>query len=180
MSWQRFKEINNILKIYEECSFKTLKQKHNDAKAFLDHPGPMLLQGECGTGKTYFMFVLIRELFETKKRHISEVLFVRAKNLSDKMEEEFRQYGTTKGVIERAVSAPYLFIDDFGVQGKSDRMERDFYEICDIRLGNMQPTVFSTNLNDEEIRDTFGARIHSRLKVCEKLLFNGEDRRSYF
>jgi len=180
MSWDRFKEINSILKVYSDCSLKTLDQKQNDAKGFLDHPGPLLLQGECGTGKTYFMFTLIREIFETKKRHISEVLFMRAKNLSDKMEEEFKKYGSTHGVIERVVEAPYLFIDDFGVQGKGDRMERDFYEIVDVRMGNMQPTVFSTNLTDEEIRDTFGARIHSRLKVCEKLLFNGEDRRSYF
>lgn len=179
MSWARFKEINNILKIYSDCSLKNLRHHQREAKAFLSQPGPLLLQGECGTGKTYFMMTLIRELFDSRSWPIWAIRFVKAKNLSDKMEEEFKQYGTTKGEIERSLDSECLFIDDFGVQGKSDRMERDFYEICDVRLGDMKPTVFSTNLGDEEIKSVFGGRIHSRLKVCERIIFTGEDQRSF-
>lgn len=179
MSWDRFKEINNILKIYSDCSLKNLRHHQNEAKDFLTHQSPILLQGECGTGKTYFMMTLIRELFSLRKWPLWAIRFAKAKNLSDKMEEEFRQYGTTKGEIQSCLEAECLFIDDFGVQGKSDRMERDFYEICDVRLGDMRPTVFSTNLTDEEIKEIFGARIHSRLKVCERIIFTGEDQRSF-
>lgn len=180
MSWDRFKEINYVHKIYSECSVKNLSHHIPQAKSFIDTPSSMLLVGECGTGKTYFMFTLIRELLEHRKLPLHAVVFIKAKNLSDKMEEAFKQYGTTKAEVEKMVDADILFIDDFGVQSRAERMERDFYEICDIRLADMRPTVFSTNLEEGEIKEVFGARIYSRLKVCQKISFNGQDQRSYF
>ena len=180
MSWDRFKEINKVANVYHECALNQLGSYKGVAKSFIDSPHSLLLQGACGTGKTFFMFTLIKELLEAKKWGLWSLRFHKAKHLSDRMEEEFKKYGTTSHVIEQCLDVNVLFIDDFGVQSRAERMERDFYEICDVRLGDMRPTVFSTNLTDEEIRETFGARIHSRLRVCERVLFNGEDRRSFF
>lgn len=177
MGWARFLEINNITKSYKDCSLNALYNYKPVAVDFIKNKTSMVLKGECGTGKTFFMLSTIHALLEHAKLPLWYVFFVKAKTLSDRIDQEYRQYGTTKTVIDQCLEAPYLFIDDFGVQARTERMERDFYEICDVRLADQRPTMFSTNLSEENLKSVFGARIYSRLKQCHRLDFNGKDLR---
>jgi DNA replication protein DnaC len=178
MSWERFQEINKVPAIYRECCLENLNQHRKAAEQFIMRPSPLLLSGECGTGKTYFIYTLIRGLLTQGRWPLAEIKFCSAKNLSDQIEEELRTFGTTWYEIQKCVEVGILFIDDFGVQATGERMERDFYEICDKRLSNLYPTIFSTNLTEQEIQKIFGARIYSRLKQCYKISFTGKDQRS--
>ncbi len=178
MSWDRFQEINYISKSYKDAHVGNLGDMKEFALSFLKKPKPMMLMGKCGTGKTYFIMAIIQALLVCGARPLWQIKFSRAKSLSDRIDEEYKIYGTTKSEIQSCIEAPYLFIDDFGVQSRGERIERDFYEICDRRLPDGMPTIFSTNLEEEEIKEIFGARISSRLKLCQIITFTGPDRRN--
>lgn len=179
MSWSRFREIFNVSQSYCDASIKNLEHHQMMAKQFLGKPCSMLLVGPPGTGKTYFMFSLINTILEKKPEYLSQVLFINGKHLSEMLDEEHKAYGTCRDVVRKMVDPKYLFIDDFGVEGKSDRIERNYYDICDKRLADHRITIFSTNLADQEIKEVFGVRIDSRLKQCMKVVFDGKDQRKF-
>jgi DNA replication protein DnaC len=136
----------------------------------------MLLVGDPGTGKTYFMYALMHELLKSGWP-LGLLRFINGKRVGDMFDEEHKLYGTSKDTIRQLVEPAILFVDDFGVEGKSERIERNYYEITDNRLADDMPTVFSTNLSDPEIKEVFGSRIDSRLKQCVKIHFEGNDQR---
>jgi len=67
MSYLSFCQDNKIAKCYYDCSIKNLKSLQPIAEQFLKSPFPIKLYGEPGTGKTYFMLTLIRELLENQE-----------------------------------------------------------------------------------------------------------------
>jgi DNA replication protein DnaC len=177
MSWFGFCEINYVCKAYKDAKLVDLHSNTLPAKAFINETFSMLLVGDPGTGKTYFMYAMIYELFAHNKCHLHEVRFINGKHLGDMFEEEFRAYGTSRETVRKMVDPRILFVDDFGVEGKSDRIERNYYDLIDVRLADDKPTIFSTNLTDAEIKEIFGARIDSRLKQCVKITFDSKDQR---
>lgn len=177
MTWKRFCEINMILPSFYSCSIENLKQFKQEAKHFLLNPFSMILVGDSGRGKTYFILALIRELLEVRKIPLGEMRYINALELEERVDECMEQFRSSRYFIEGLCSIYFLFIDDFGIEGTIQRAERNYYSLTDKRLGGNKPTVFSTNLTDEEILETYGMRIDSRLKRCKRLNFNGPDLR---
>lgn len=176
--YSRFCQDNKIAKCYHDVNIKNLKPlERGIAIKFLTSAFPLKLTGEPGTGKTYFMMALIRELLENKRIHRGMLRFINAMDLDERVDEEFKKYGVATYFIQCLKEDYFLFIDDFGIERSKERAERNYYSLLDDRLANQKPTVISTNLNEEEILNNYGARIHSRLKQCIGLQILGPDNR---
>ena len=177
MSWNHFCDINYIPPHLFSCSIENLKHFKEEALDFLKSPYSMILMGDCGRGKTYFILALIKELLEIRKIPLGEMRYINALELEERVDECLDKFKSARYFIEGLCSIYFLFIDDFGIEGTVQRAERNYYTLTDKRLTHDRPTVFSTNLTDEEILQTYGMRIESRLKQCKRLNFNGPDLR---
>lgn len=177
MNFSRFCQDKCIASSYLNCSINNLNESEPFAKLFLKSPFPMKLYGEPGTGKTYFMLAIIKELLDNKRIHRGLIRFINAMSLDERVEEEIKKTGSASYFIQSLKEDGYLFIDDFGIEKSRERAERNYYALLDHRLANSQPTVLSTNLKEDEILNIYGSRIFSRLKQCITVHFKGPDLR---
>lgn len=168
---------NRIPACYIDATLKNLKMLDPVVIKFIKRPFPMMIGGEPGTGKTYFLLALIRYLLEVRRLPPHMIRFITAIDLDDRVDEEFKKSGSAKYFLQGLQEDYFLFIDDFGVEKSKERAERNYYTLLDHRLGNSKPTILTTNLKEEEILNVYGARIHSRLKQCFPVILTGEDKR---
>ena len=183
--WEEFCRLHEVPKIYKDCSLGMLDIPSNQdgidftksGFSFMKEPVSLILQGDPGRGKTFFMYSLIHALLEVRKMHISSVRFMNAEDLDQRVTDEIAKFKTASYFLSTLADANILFIDDFGVENSKEKAERNYYAILNKRLANEKTTVLSTNLTDDEILSIFGSRIDSRLKQCVKLVFDGPDLR---
>lgn len=179
MIWSDFCKRHDIPLCYRDCSIDLLEIGESFKKRSEDwiaSPHSMILYGDPGRGKSYFLFCLIRGLFCLGYLP-SQVRYINACDLDAKIEENLMLYRSSSTYIDSLADNDFLFIDDFGVESSKEVSERNYYRLLDKRLANNMPTILSTNLSDQEILTNFGSRIESRLRQCEKLLFDGPDLR---
>ena len=178
MSWKLFCELNAVPKKYLNCSLENLPQFKREGLDFLNNSYSLILMGDSGRGKTYFLYALIRRLLEKKGELLPYVRYINALKLEEEVSNYLNNFGSATYFINGLCEVRYLFIDDFGIEATVQRAERNYYAITDSRLANCLPTVFATNLNNEEILEIYGTRVGSRLKQCHRLKFTGGDMRS--
>ena len=146
------------------------------ARKWFDNPSSLLLLGKAGRGKTYFMYVLIRGAVTWFG--LDACKFIKSKDLDDSILKALSDYGSSAYTISQLIEPQFLFIDDLGVERATDRAQRDYYDIIDKRFADHKITVISTNLKLNEIRETYGERISSRLQLSSPIFFDGLDLRN--
>lgn len=81
-------------------------------------------------------------------------------------------------LIRRYASVEFLLVDDLGVERGTDFAVQSLYLIIDARYTAMRRTVFTSNLDVEEVAGRLGDRIASRIcGMGTVLLLDGRDRR---
>ena len=93
------------------------------------------------------------------------VFWTSAFNLNQLLLKYHTTFDETKlDYISNLLDADYLFIDDLGTEPilKNVTVE-GLYNIISERVENNKKTIISTNLNPDEIQQTYGERIFSRL-----------------
>ena len=105
--------------------------------------------GDLGVGKTYLCTALANSLVKKGKK----VAFVKVSNFFNEMKSYF---GTASEMIDRNISilknAGYLFLDDIGSETVSEFVRDDIlFRILDHRMENSLITMFTSNLNKEEL-----------------------------
>jgi DNA replication protein DnaC len=80
-------------------------------------------------------------------------------------------------LLDRYSEIPILFIDDIGSESNKDRIREQYCHIIDERVGNKMPTIYSSNFSIEQIAETLGDRIASRLYVSYQIQFPPGDKR---
>jgi DNA replication protein DnaC len=183
--------IDNILwksgvpEIYLRCSFENFRPEtpnHLRAIDFLKSitlplKKSILLLGPCGTGKTHLAVATMRKLLISYPD--SNPLFISAPRLIGEIragtvgESEF----TEEEVIAKYTTKRFLVIDDIGVEKPSAFVAQCWYRIVDTRTANGLPTMFTSNLNREEITEQMGPRVASRLFGCTTIPIDGTDKR---
>ncbi|HEY3526778.1 MAG TPA: DnaA/Hda family protein [Nitrososphaeraceae archaeon] len=173
MTWEDFCKHNKIGSRFHAASIEACQTEHllvipNDltGKSFI-------FWGEAGTGKTYFSLSLIRHLLDEKM----EVRWIQATEFEDKLIASKREFGEAKHVIETFSDCDFLFIDDFGTERSNEDLAKEWYQLINYRWSNAKQTVFTTNLNREEVLKNYGKRIYSRFKDFEWVEFTGPDLR---
>lgn len=173
MKWEEAIERFSIQKIYHNCSFgdglliPEKYRKFGQEWLASKNKKSLFISGNPGSGKTYFAYVLFREIVEAK---FPWVIFINSIDLEDKLLESAEKLIMFKEV-------PILFLDDLGVEKVNERVIKQYYSLIDYRSGNELLSVFTSNLPLDRIHENLGDRIASRLKMAKELKFPNKDLR---
>lgn len=160
-------------------AFKIMIQK-NDTRG-------LIISGDPGTGKTYFLMAAINELFINHKmkndpNHFvyssEESLFSQLKSLMD-----YNNSGVeTHRIISWMQKCQILFYDDLGASISSERpWGRDvLFQIINHRYENNLTTFLTTNLSSVEMRERIGPRTADRINDMHKVMLGGCSKRGRF
>lgn len=105
--------------------------------------------GDLGVGKTYLSIALANSLVKNGKK----VAFVKVADFFNVMKSYFGSDSKMIDItINKLKNAEYLFFDDIGAESVSEFIRDDILlRILDYRLENKLVTVFTSNLNKEEL-----------------------------
>lgn len=119
------------------------------------------LIGKTGCGKTHLAVGMLAEF--SKKSH--DAIFITAPELLLKIRSSFGERASLseEELIDRYSSCGLLVLDDLGSEKTSEFSITTLYLIIDRRNRSGRKTIITTNLSLEEIEQSLGARISSRL-----------------
>ena len=83
-------------------------------------------------------------------------------------------------IIKMCSESTVFILDDLGVETSSERVQRQYFEIFNVRYSQNRLTVLTTNCSVKQLRNKFGERIHSRLKSFKLIKFPEVDFREGF
>lgn len=138
----------------------------------------IIFVGDTGVGKTHLMECMtscalangVFVKYTTAFNFNQDMLRYHCSKLEEKSE-----------IIDPYLHCDILFIDDLGSENKIKNVTNEYlYLVLNERMLNHKKTIFSTNLNFEQIQDVYGERIFSRLmhkKQSLKLKLEGSDLR---
>lgn len=189
---------------YKDANLDTGKfdAQFGPAISWLKNPDPhknnLIIQGPCGTGKTYLIHAYLNSIIKTRNLTIREmhdnlgnlmynyceipdVFFGTMKTVMGiirdgwKSKDE-RQYCET---VRDLQTIPIMIIDEIGVQYGSDSERIELHEIFDYRREWGKPTVAITNAKDDDVARIIGMRNFSRLYGGATIVHvNGRDKRN--
>lgn len=119
----------------------------------------LTLMGKWGTGKTHLSISIVKEFI--KRYH----LYTKVRSFSDLLQELRESYdgGGIIKTLKTYTGIPLLLIDEIGMEKKSDWVSEKLFQIIDGRIKNKLPTIITSNFSLEEIADTYGGAVRSRL-----------------
>ena len=152
-------------RIYNVC------QKY--ASEFTPGSGNLLFNGGTGLGKTLLSACIARAVAEKGYG----VAYESAPRLFAKLEKDhFRPNEDSAYEVAALYDTTLLIIDDLGTELTGAFTISALYALVNDRLLNGKPTIISTNLNINEIRQRYSPQIASRLEGSYQLLpFVGQD-----
>lgn len=146
-----------------------------------DSPG-LLLLGAVGRGKTWQAYGAMRTAAAALRpargvgyRGISWA----AHTYADLMAHLRPRTGVdTEAELAKFRTHDLLLIDDLAAAKTSEWVEETTYRIVSGRYDQMKPTIYTSNLPLDQLRDAIGDRIASRLaESCTRVVLAGPDRR---
>lgn len=136
----------------------------------------LLLYGNTGVGKTFLTNCIAKELLD----RFHTVVYLTSLKLFDILETY--KFDRALSQTEREASVSYildsdlLIIDDLGTELNNSFTSSQLYRCIDTRLNNGLPTIISTNLAFDDLREQYSERIFSRITSNYTLLkITGDD-----
>ncbi|MBQ9208261.1 MAG: ATP-binding protein [Oscillospiraceae bacterium] len=146
------------------------------AEKFDGHSSGMLFIGAPGLGKTHLAMAIAKEVIRRGYVAVYGNVIDLLSNLED---EKFGRADAGQDTMGVLMDADLLIIDDLGSEQHTSFNESALYSIINSRINLDKPVIVSTNLTEEELADTYNARILSRIfNVYDKLPFFGRDIRA--
>lgn len=147
--------LENIETIVDYCHYFI----KNFDKAFDN----LLFYGSAGTGKTFLINCITKELIE--KSH--SVIYLSAVQLFDLMSDFSFRRGNNSSVytrisINELFHCDLLIIDDLGSEMSNSFTDSSLFDCLNQRLIHQKSTIVSTNLSLEELKQSYSERIFSR------------------
>ena len=119
----------------------------------------ILVEGSPGTGKTFMLASVLNYLDEKKL----EIFYITQRKLikfiQDGISEDQSQYYLLNKIAYKNI----LLFDDLGSSANTEWQKEIILELIDIRYSKKLPTIYTTNLNNQQIKDELGNRTASRL-----------------
>lgn len=140
------------------------------------NPSSIFLHGGYGTGKTYYAFALLREMFRQSKMKIWPRCFT-SPALDSMLLKASKSEGGDEYTLKEIASQDLLFIDDLGRETKSDRLKRQYFEILNHRYTENLPTILTSNFTLDQLGDILDGAIASRIQEWQIIEFRGQDLR---
>lgn len=132
----------------------------------------LLFYGRTGLGKTHLSLSIANEVI--KKGY--NVIYGSVNNFFAKIEYEKFSKGNDTYTLDLLCDADLLILDDLGMEFATSFTHSVLYTIINTRICKNLPTVISTNLSPDELRDKYHESIVSRIVgTFETLEFLGKD-----
>ncbi len=132
----------------------------------------LLLYGKTGLGKTHLSLAIAGKAVEAGYG----VIYTTAQNLFNRLEREKFGRGDGENTEQSILDCDLLIIDDLGAEFSTQLTVSALYNIVNCRGLEEKPTVISTNLSPEAIKDAYSDRIASRILSTYTILqFDGAD-----
>ncbi len=152
------------------------------AKAFVKKFGRtydnLLILGNTGTGKTHISSAIAKEIITRG----FDVLYDSAQNIISAFEDDKFRSGYSpsyESKSEKFLECDLLIIDDLGTEFLTQFTVSCLYNLINTRQNQGKPTIISTNLSEDELKNRYDGRITSRILGPDytPLLFEGKDHR---
>lgn len=182
----RFENYIPMSESQKECAHLALDfacGRHNETGEWF------FMVGDVGLGKTHLSAAIINAVIDScavgeqdAKKFITGTTYItppcRYMRCTDLIENT-KERMNNKNLIDYeglCKGTQLLILDDFGVTNATDWNKDLFYRILDYRYIYEKPTVLSTNLTVEEIKDALGTRTYDRIKeMCKRpIVITGE------
>ena len=143
----------------------------------------LLLHGDNGVGKTHLAVAMLREAI---RRKTARGVFYETSELLKLVRNTYNNHveSTELEVLEPALRAEVLVLDDLGRENKSPWVEETLGLVVNTRYNERRLTIFTSNLADIENTEPtsfafqLGLRIRSRLKeMCDWVRVEAVDTR---
>jgi DNA replication protein DnaC len=142
-------------------------------------PGWVLLMGPPGVGKTH---LLLAATHAAHSRRGGPTAYVPLGEFADTVRREAVRGSDTGDDyrvqwFEWLLTVSFLALDDIGREHVTDYVSERLHRLIDYRTARNLPTICSTNLNTDELLDTYDAPLVSRLKQGAVMVITGTDMR---
>jgi DNA replication protein DnaC len=136
--------------------------------------GFLIMLGPVGTGKSHLGIATLRRAVWD---HHS-VLFIKQSTLLRQLRDTYRDRDA-EDPITQCQEVDWLVLDDAGLSGGGKDEPALLWEILDHRYGGMKPSIITSNLSWDQLRDELGTRMADRLKEAafKILVFGGQSHR---
>jgi DNA replication protein DnaC len=123
--------------------------------------GWLVFMGETGCGKTHLASAIVNYRYEMGK----PALFVVVPDFLDHLRSAFNPESKISydRLFESVKTAPLLVLDDFGEQSTNPWVKEKLYQLINYRYNSRLPTVITTRLTLDEIKEEIDSSISSRL-----------------
>lgn len=164
------------LSYYTGNDYFTMEKTYNFtrryAESFTENSDSILMFGKTGLGKTHLSLAIADAVL--KKGY--SVIYDSVINILRNIEKEHFSYEHSSEMIDMIMDAELLILDDLGTEYESRFYNSTIYNIINTRLNRRKPTIISTNLDIERLRERYDERIVSRIVTLYKCFeFTGED-----
>ena len=141
-----------------------VKKFLNEFKAPQGHSGRCLTMiGKAGTGKTHLACAVASHVI----KHYGGTARFSSVSEINRLVRESKSYNAKHSeteVIEAFGNYDLLIVDEVGIQSGTDAESRALFDVINARYQNMNPTIFISNLNKDQLKAALGERIYDRIK----------------
>lgn len=141
----------------------------------LNQKGVFVYGETCGIGKTHLMAALAKKLLKQG----NDIIWVNCTTFLYGLRQSFEKENRSRYLsIQKLVDAPLLFIDDLGIECEGPWVTQTIYQILNERYEDEKPTFITSNFRLDEIEDSLGQPIASRIAdMCDFFDMGGTDHR---
>jgi len=138
---------------------------------------PLLLAGPVGAGKTHQCWGAVRAIVEARASNGLGTNWKATTHPDLNAEMRPKPDNSHVWALDRYLNTELLMFDDLGAGKQSEWTGDSLYRLVDHRWCHQLPTVYSTNLTPDQLAESLGDRVVSRLADAVRVTMKGSDRR---
>ena len=150
---------------YTQNDLSSLVSAKSAAQRFADNPsGWLVYEGRFGCGKTHLAVAIANWRLE---KYGERVLFITSPDLLDLLRSTFDPsvQSSFDNYFEQIRGAPFLVLDDLGVEKPSDWAKEKLFQLLNHRHVEALPTVITTNRPVADLDPRLGSRLMEQSRV---------------